>query len=550
MKISVRGRELMHYSLLNKGTAFTHEDRENFDLDGILPPHISTLEEQLERTWESLQAKPDAIEKYIYLRSLQDRNETLYYALLLRHVRELMPIIYTPTVGDAVKKYGHIYRIGRGLFITPENVHHMDSLVRALPSKDIDIMVVTDNEGILGIGDQGVGGMGIPIGKLAIYTLAAGIHPGATLPISLDVGTNNEELLNDPLYLGKREKRLRGEEYEKFIDAFVEGIKRNFPHAILQWEDFSKQNAYTINERYKKIHPSFNDDIEGTGAVALAGVMRAVTIKDSKLAEQSFLIQGAGAAGIGIARAIETGLMREGLTREEAHKRIVVTDSRGIVHTERSGLDTYKGSFARKISDFEGLSESSTLTDIVKAARVTVFIGVSAQKDSITPEIVEAMSSLTDRPVIFPLSNPNSLAEADPRELLKATKGKAIVAAGSPFDDIELEGKLYTIPQGNNAFIFPGVGLGAIVARTREVTSSMLAAAAFALAEYVSEIDTENSMIYPPIEKIPEASKYVAQAVFTTALSEGHSPLDANADFEKLMNEYVWEPKYPMYIAE
>ncbi len=550
LKLKERGQSVVRNPLLNKGTAFTKEDREKFFLDGILPPHISTLEEQLERTWESLKAKPDAIEKYIYLRSLQDRNETLYYALLVRHVRELMPIIYTPTVGDAVIKYGHIYRIGRGLFITPENVDRMDELVKALPSQDIDIMVVTDNEGILGIGDQGAGGMGIPIGKLSIYTLAGGIHPSTTLPVSLDVGTNNETLLNDPLYLGRREKRLRGEEYETFIQKFVEGIHRNFPHAVLQWEDFSKQNAYTINERYKKVHPSFNDDIEGTGAVALAGAMRAVQIKGSSLSEQSFLIQGAGAAGIGIATAIKSGLVKEGLSEQEALKHIIVTDSKGILYSDRNGLDDYKKLFARDRKDFPELNEHSTLAEIVREAKVTVFIGVSAQKGSITPEIVEIMSSHTDRPVIFPLSNPTSLSEADPRELLKMTNGKAIVASGSPFDDVEVNGKTYTIPQGNNAFIFPGVGLGAILSKAREIRSSLLASAAFALADYVRDIAQGSEMIYPPIENITVASRRIAKAVFETAIVEGLSPLSSGTNFDALADDYVWEPVYPEYIAD
>ncbi len=550
LKVQERGQSVVRNPFLNKGTAFTKEDREKFFLDGILPPHISTLTEQLERTWESLKAKPDSIEKYIYLRSLQDRNETLYYALLVRHVRALMPVIYTPTVGEAVQKYGHIYRIGRGLFITPENVHKMDELVKALPSRDIDIMVVTDNEGILGIGDQGVGGMGIPIGKLAIYSLAAGIHPSATLPVSLDVGTDNQELLDDPMYLGRREKRLRGEAYESFIQKFVEGIHRNFPHAVLQWEDFSKQNAYTINERYKKVHPSFNDDIEGTGAVALAGAMRAVQIKGSSLSEQSFLIQGAGAAGIGIATAIKSGLLREGLTEEKALRRIVLTDSKGILYKDRSGLDEYKKHFARDRQDFPGLDDKAPLSEIVKFARITVFIGVSAQKGSITPEIVEIMSAHTDRPVIFPLSNPTSLSEADPRELLKMTNGKAIVAAGSPFDDVEVNGKIYTIPQGNNAFIFPGAGLGAILSKAREIRPSLLAAAAFALADYVKEIAQGSEMIYPPIENIREAALRVAKAVFETALAEGLSPLPSGAVFDALAHDYVWEPVYPEYIAE
>lgn len=553
LNVDLRGQDLVHNPLLNKGAAFTEEERRQLGLEGIFPPHVAPLEEQLDRARENFKRKCDNIEKYIFLRSLQDRNETLFYALLRKHIHDMMPIIYTPTVGEAVQKYGHIFRNTRGLFITPRNIKDIDRMLDNQPSDDIDIIVVTDNEGILGIGDQGVGGMGIPIGKLSLYTMAAGFHPSTTLPITLDVGTDNDQLLNDPLYLGLRQKRLRGEEYLDFIDRFVHGIKRNYPRAILQWEDFSKQNAFTLMDRYHKILPSFNDDIQGTAAVTVAGIIGALRIKKEKISQQRFLIYGAGAAGIGIARQLEDALMQDGLSKDEALSKVFVVDSKGLILKDRNGLDDYKKHFARKREDiaFWDIPDPNRICmpEVIRNARITTLIGVSAQKDSFCNEIISAMLKNTPEPIIFPLSNPTSKAEGIPEIIIRKSKGQAIIATGSPFEPVNFEGKKFVIGQGNNAFIFPGIGLGAVVAGAKEITASQFTAAAWAVAHSVTENDLKTKTVFPPIESIVSVSVKVALEVYKQSIKEG-SGTPVRGDPEEVIRSRMWEPVYPRYIPD
>ncbi|MBI5179594.1 MAG: NAD-dependent malic enzyme [Nitrospinae bacterium] len=548
VEINKSGQDIIHNPLLNKGTAFTQQERDELGLEGLLPPHVATLAEQLIRVKENYDSKPNPIEKYIQLRSLQDRNEILFYSLLRQNIKEMIPVIYTPTVGDAVEKHGHIYRNARGLFITLDNIYKMDEMCANLPTRDIDIIVVTDSQGILGIGDQGVGGMAIPIGKLSLYTVAAGIHPAACLPITLDVGTDNQKLLADPLYLGRKHRRLTGKPYADLIDLFVKGVKRNFPNAILQWEDFSKQNAFSNMDNYRDALPSFNDDVQGTAAVVLGGIIGAMKIKKQKLRDQRYAIYGAGAAGIGIARQLRDGLMADGLNRKEAQERIFVVDSQGLLLDDREGVEDYKKEFAQPESAtghwIRDHLHALSLEDTVKNGKVTVLIGVSAQPGSFTNALIDQMIQNTPEPVIFTLSNPTSKCEADPRKVLEYTGGAAIVAAGSPFAPVTVGGREFHIGQGNNAFVFPGLGLGALSARAKKVTNGMFTASAHALAKLVSDERLANRTVYPPIEDLFEVSFQVALAVYKQALTEGvGTPL--TGDPEDGIRDRMWIPDYP-----
>lgn len=554
LEVDKRGPDIIFNPLLNKGTAFSPAEQREFGLTGMVPPHISTLAEQIVRTWENFDGKANNIEKYIYLRSLQDRNETLFYALVRQHVAEMLPIVYTPTVGEAVQKYGHIYRNSRGLFITPDNVDRMDEMAGVMDGREVEVIVVTDSQAILGIGDQGVGGMAIPIGKLSLYTVAAGIYPGACLPVCLDVGTDNTALLADPLYLGRRHWRIKGADYTSFIRRFVEGVRRNFPNAILQWEDFSKQNAFENLETYRASLPSFNDDIQGTGAAVLAGILGAMKIKGEKLAGQRFLIFGAGAAGIGVARQMRDGLAAEGLSPAEARKKIFVVDSGGLVTADREGLEEYKREFAVPVDETRTWIRENAyelgMADTVKNGRVTVLIGVSGQPGTFTGQLVDQLMANTPRPVIFTLSNPTSKSEADPREVLLRTGGAAIVAAGSPFPPAVINGEERRIGQGNNAFIFPGVGLGVLASKARVITNGMFTAAARAMADAVSADRLEAGIVYPPVEDLFNVGYKVAEAVFRQAVADGVTRVPDDADPEEVIRDLMWMPVYARYVRK
>lgn len=551
-EIDSGGFELLHNPVLNKGAAFTHEERRLFRIDGFLPSAVSTLELQVLRSYENFSAKPSDMEKYIFLRSLQDRNETLFYALILDYLEEMIPIVYTPTVGLACQQYSHIFRFTRGVFLSPDNIDRIDDIFESLPYKNVEMIVVTDSEGILGIGDQGVGGMGIPIGKLSLYVAGAGINPANCLPVTLDVGTDNEELLNDPMYVGIRGERQRGHEYFAFIEKFVRGVQKNFPDAILQWEDFSKQNAFTLLDAYRSDLPSFNDDIQGTGAVTLAGISGAMRIKGEKLRDQVYVIYGAGAGGIGVTRQIYSALVSEGLSEKEAKERIYILDSRGVLYEGRGGLDEYKREFARK-ADFAAdwdLESPGTvsLMDTVKNAWATVLIGLSGVPGSFSREIVKAMRTHCDRPVIFPLSNPTSSAEGRPEDMYRWTGGEAIVATGSPFPDVDYKGKVFIVGQGNNVFIFPGVGLGALVVRAELITDEMFTVAANRLAELVSPFRLDLNCVYPAITDLRDVCREVAICVAQKAIEQNvaRNPVDPER-LGDIVGSRMWLPRYARY---
>ncbi len=551
VEVDLTGSDLLHNPLLNRGTAFTEAERREFSLMGLLPPHVSTMDEQLDRVYKNYQGKPDNIERYVFLRALQDRNETLFYALVGAHLEEMVPIIYTPTVGEAVQKGSHIYRHSRGLYISPDNVDYIDKMSKELPSQEIDVIVVTDNQGILGIGDQGIGGMGIPIGKLSLYTLGAGIPPHGCLPICLDVGTDNEALLDDPLYLGHKQKRITGVEYDNFIDKFVSMIKKTFPNALLQWEDFSKQNAFSNLDRYRGNMLSFNDDIQGTGAVVLAGVVGAMRIKEEKLEDQKFLVFGAGAGGIGVARQIKSALIGSGLSEKEAGSKIFVVDSRGLLLADREGMESYKADLAvdrDMVSGFDVADPARiTLLETIQNAKITVLLGFSGQPGTFTEDVVRAMMANSREPVIFPLSNPTSKAEATPAEIYEWTGGGAIVATGSPFDDVSVGEHHFRIGQGNNAFIFPGVGLGVLMARSQVITDEMFTAAAYRLSEFIPSDARTSHCVYPQISDLFKVSVQVAYAVFNEAVKSGVAGTGAGNDPREAIDGKVWKPVYIPY---
>src|ERR1043165_9689806 len=548
LEAPLTGHLLLDNPMLNKGSAFSEEERREVGLLGLLPPHSSTIDEQLARTFENYKRKETDLERYIFLVSLQDRNETLFYRLLKEHITEMMPIIYTPTVGLGCQTYSHTFRRPRGLYISYPQRDSIDEMLDNAPMKEPSVIVVTDGERILGLGDLGVGGMGIPVGKLSLYTLCAGIHPRTTLPILLDVGTNNQDLINDPLYLGSRHERVRGREYDDFIETFVEAVRRKFPDVLLQWEDFAKQNASRLLERYRDRLCAFNDDIQGTGAVTLAGLLAAVKLKGEKLSEQRIVILGAGSSASGISDQIGTAMISEGITAEEARANLWLLDSHGLVHSERTGLEPFKQRYAQPFERIMGwkLAEAGnfTLLDVVKNLRPTILIGTSAQAGAFTEEIVREMASHVERPVIFPLSNPTSKSEATPSDLMDWTNGRALVATGSPFPEVEFEGRAVRIGQCNNSFIFPGVGLGIIATGARRVTNEMFVAAARVLAEFAPALSDENAPLYPKLENVREVSRRVAIAVGIEAQRAGLAEETTRKELESRIAQKMWTPHY------
>ena len=533
--------------LLNKGTAFTPEERRDFRLDGALPPHVSTLDEQVARCETNLRGFSSDLDKHVYLRVLQDRNEVLFYALLERNLEEILPLIYTPTVAEAVEKFSQIYRSPRGLVVSTETIDRVDELLDAVEQDDVRLAVATDAEGILGIGDQGLGGMAIAIGKLSLYTAGAGVDPGVTLPVELDVGTDRRELLDDPLYLGVRHERLRGEAYDAFVEAFVQAFRRRYPNAVLQWEDFSKQRAFDLHDRYRETVPSFNDDVQGTGAVVLAGLLAAARGSDRPFTEQRIAIHGAGAGGVGVARQIVAGLRRAGLSEREARERVLVLDSRGLVLEGRSGLDAYKAEVAQpadRVSGWRFDGDAPDLLATVREGGVTALIGLSGRPGAFGREVVEAVSANTATPVVLPLSNPTRNSEAVPEDVLDWTEGRAWVATGSPFPDVVRGGRRTVIGQGNNAFVFPGVGLGAMLAKARSISDDMLSAAAEALAEHLDASRLEQGALYPAMSELRAVSHRVAAAVIDQARAEGLARADLPDDLDAFVDDAMWTPTY------
>ncbi len=541
------GYMITRLPLLNKSSGFTAEEREELGLTGLLAPHVSTMEQQVERAYTNFSRVKSALDKHIYLRVLQDRNETLFYALLETHLEEMLPIIYTPTVAEAVQNFSLIYRWPRGLVVSTANIDKVDDVLSQLPLDDIRLAVATDSEGILGIGDQGFGGMAICIGKLSLYTAAAGIDPASTLPIELDVGTNRADLLDDPLYLGMRHERLVGQEYDDFVERFVTAFKKRFPNALLQWEDFSKQKAFDVLNRYRYELPSINDDIQGTGAVVLAGLLASSRMTRRKLTDETFVIHGAGAGGVGVAKQIINGLVKQGLTRDEARARVLMIDSRGLLIRGRPGLESYKDDVAQdpsRVAGWQVAGTLPTLLETVKNAQATALIGLSGQTGAFDQQLVEAVAANSPRPIVFPLSNPTANSEALPEEVLAWTQGTAVVATGSPFADVVRNGKRHIIGQGNNAFIFPGLGLGALVAGAKTITDDMLTAAAEALSEYTDPGRLLEGAVYPRVDAMRRASKHVAVAVVTQAISDGVATNRLAGDVTEAVAAAMWEPRY------
>ncbi len=548
MSVNVKGRALLLNPLTNKGTAFTNRERDELDLHGLLPPTVFTIKQQLQRTYENFNAKTSNLEKYIYLESLQDRNETLFYRLVFEHIDEMMPIVYTPVVGEACQRFSHIYRRGRGLYISYEQRDHIEKILRNAEIEDPSIIVVTDGERILGLGDQGAGGMGIPIGKLCLYTLCAGISPFSTLPITLDVGTDNAERLNDPLYLGLKHKRIRGEEYQNFVDRFVLSVQRVFPRTLLQWEDFLKANAIFQLKRFRDKLCSFNDDIQGTAGVIVAGLFSALRITGQRMRDQRVVFAGAGASAQGISDLIVSAMVEEGLCLCEAQKQVWTVDSQGLVTKARPKLEDFKANYARdvaEIADFKCADKSRiSLLETVKNIKPTILLGTSGTPGTFSREVIEEMARINERPIIFPLSNPTSKAECTAEEAVNWSQGRAIIATGSPFAPVTYNGVRHRIGQGNNAFIFPGVGLGISAGLVNRVSDKMFLEAARALANKVTEEDLRNSAVYPELSRIRECSLAVACATVKQAVKEGHADEEILEELEDNIRAAMWEPKY------
>jgi malate dehydrogenase (oxaloacetate-decarboxylating)(NADP+) len=536
------GVDLLREPSLNKGTAFTEEERRALGLRGLLPPYVHSLETQVMRVMENFGKKPTDTEKYIHLMSLHDRNETLFYRVIMDRIEEMMPIIYTPTVGQACQQYGHILRRPRGIFISAKDRGRVIDILRNWPNKDVRIIVVTDGERILGLGDLGANGMGIPVGKLCLYTACAGIHPRLSLPVTLDVGTNNKNLLDDPLYIGLRQRRLRGEAYDYLIEELVMAVQELYPYALIQFEDFANHNAFRLLKKYRGQVCTFNDDIQGTGAVGLAGLYSALRITGGKLRDQKILFLGAGEAGIGIGDMIVSAMVADGLSEEEARNRCWFVDSQGLVVKSRSNLAGYKLPYTH---EYEYLSD---FLSAVKSLKPTVIIGVSGQPNTFTKAVLEAMARCNKRPIVFVMSNPTSKAECTAEEAYTWTEGRAIFASGSPFAPVTLAGKTHVPGQGNNAYVFPGVGLGTIACEASSVTDEMFFVAAKALANEVSEGDLEQGRIYPPLTKIREVSSIIATAVAEVAYKQGIAKKPKPDDLPAFIRSQMYEPKYQRYI--
>lgn len=546
---TVKGLTLLRDPLLNKGTAFSAEERETFSLYGLLPCNIESIEEQLLRCRDAYMAKSTLLEKHIYLRSLQDRNEVLFYRFVLENLEEMLPKIYTPVVGEACQLFHHIYRQSRGLFISYPERDRMELILDAIAkTRSISVIVVTDGERILGLGDQGAGGLGIPIGKLSLYTACGGIDPAQTLPIILDVGTNNQERLKDPEYLGWRHTRITGKDYDDFVDTFVQGIKRYFPHVLLQFEDFAQQHAYPLLERYKNQLCAFNDDIQGTAAVVVSAILAASRVAGVPLREQRIALFGAGSAGCGIAEQLVHAIMNQGLSEADAREHFYLIDRNGLLHDEMTGLQAFQQPFARSKQAMQDWTLYNTakisLQDVIHNAKPTVLLGVSAQPNQFTEPMVRAMASYCQRPIIFPLSNPTSRAEGVPHDLLHWSEGRALVATGSPFDPVVINGREIPIAQSNNAYIFPGVGLAVVAGKIKRVTDSMMMAAAIALSELAPAIKTGEGRLLPELSIIREVSQHIAEAVILQAIKEGYAaPVDEEG-LTNLVRSAMWQPNY------
>ena len=548
LETTLRGAEVLSTPLLNKGVAFTQNEREELGLKGLLPPAVLTLEEQARRAYEQFSSQPDDLLKNVYLTALHDRNEVLFYRILTDRLREMLPIVYTPTVGVAIQRYSHEYRKPRGVYLSindPSGIEEAFTNIGAT-AENIDLVVVTDGEGILGIGDWGVGGINIAIGKLAVYTLCSWNRSSRVLPVILDVGTNREELLNNPFYIGNRHPRITGEAYDEFIDTFVQAVNKQFPKALLHWEDFSSRNARKILDKYRHDVCTFNDDIQGTGAVSLAAVLSAVKASGVPLSEHRVVVFGAGTAGIGIADRVRDAMVRVGVSEEESYKRFWCIDRNGLVTDNMEDLLDFQIPYARKEAEVSEWKENDVigLAEVVKHVKPTILIGTSTVAGAFKEEIIKEMASHVERPIILPMSNPTPLAEAKPADLIEWTEGRALVATGSPFEPVTYNGVTYVIGQSNNALIFPGLGLGTIVVRASVMTDGMFAAFAEAVASMV-DTSQPGAPILPEVEELRNISEMVAIEVAKVAVAEGVARVNlSDNDIKMAVKEAMWKPEY------
>jgi malate dehydrogenase (oxaloacetate-decarboxylating) len=548
LAVPLRGRSLLDCSLLNKGSAFPEAERREFGLVGLLPDRVSTLEEQAARRYQEYRRKATDLERFLFLRALQDRNETLFFRLVQDHLAEMVPMIYTPEVGEACERYSDIFHRPRGLFLSYPQRQELDNALENRPYRRVDVLVVTDGERILGLGDLGVGGIGIPVGKLALYTLCGGVHPARTLPVVLDVGTNNPDKLADPHYLGWRHERVRGPDYDAFVEAFVQAVVRHLPGVLLQWEDFAQGNARRLLDLYRDRLCSFNDDIQGTGAVTLAALLSAVRVLGSRLRDQRLVLLGAGSAGTGISDLVRAALVRDGLADAEARSRLWLVSSRGLVHAGLVGLSPWQQRYAQPPDRVAGWRRDAAgaipLAEVVERVRPTALIGVCGQPGAFTEDVVRTMARHVERPILFPLSNPTSRSEAAPADLAAWTEGRALIATGSPFPAVSSGRPPLPARQCNNVYVFPGLGLGVIASGARRVTDEMVLAAAEALSACAAAKDGTPAALLPPLEEVRVVARQVALAVGAEAQRQGLAPRVAPREWERLVDDARWEPRY------
>ncbi|MFB1118577.1 NAD-dependent malic enzyme [Dickeya dadantii] len=548
--IPYAGPILLEFPLLNKGSAFTEAERAQFNLHGLLPEAVETIEEQAERAWRQYQEFKNDMKKHVYLRNIQDTNETLFYRLLENHLSEMMPIIYTPTVGAACEHFSDIYRRARGLFISYPNREHIDDMLQNATKQNVKVIVVTDGERILGLGDQGIGGMGIPIGKLSLYTACGGISPAYTLPVVLDVGTNNPQLLNDPLYMGWRHPRITGDEYYEFVNEFIQAVKRRWPNVLLQFEDFAQNNAMPLLNRYRDEICSFNDDIQGTAAVALGSLIAASRAAGSQLRDQTVAFLGAGSAGCGIAEQIIAQMKSEGLSDEEARARVFMVDRFGLLTDKLPNLLDFQSKLVQKsdnLTKWDITSDAISLMDVMRNGKPTILIGVSGQPGLFTEELIREMHSHCARPIVMPLSNPTSRVEARPEDIIRWTDGAALVATGSPFAPVQHKDKVYPIPQCNNSYIFPGIGLGVLACGAKRITDGMLMASSRALADCSPLANQGEGPLLPEVSTIQDVSRHIALEVAKAAQLQGVAEVTSEDALVKAIAHNFWQPQYRTY---
>ncbi|WP_444890601.1 NAD-dependent malic enzyme [Microbulbifer sp. DLAB2-AA] len=540
------GPSLLEMPLLNKGSAFTLEERLEFNLAGLLPTNVETIEEQARRAYYQYQQCKTGLDKHIFLRGIQDDNETLFFYLIEHHIDEMLPIIYTPTVGAACEEFSNIYRNHRGLFVSYPDREYIDDILRSATKENVKVIVVTDGERILGLGDQGIGGMGIPIGKLSLYTACGGISPAYTLPVTLDVGTNNRTLLSDPMYMGWRHERISQKEYDEFLEQFIEAVKRRWPKVLVQFEDFAQTNAMPLLQRYRDQICCFNDDIQGTAAVTLGTILAACKTWQEPLTAQRVLIVGAGSAGCGIAEQVVSAMVQAGLSDTDARSRIFMFDRYGLVTSDMKGLHDFQAALAQSPDIFDGAPESD-LQSLISRVKPSILIGVSGQGGLFNQQVIEALQAGHERPLVMPLSNPTSRAEATPTEIYTWTKGEALVATGSPFAAVEIDGRHHPVAQCNNVYIFPGIGLGVIAANATRVTDGMLMAASNALAEQAPVVKQGEGALLPNLDDIREVSIDIARAVAAQAQLDGVAPKVSHEQLERSLKRNFWHANYRSY---